>query len=158
MAVVRRVLLAALTAAPGVAVASEEAVLEVDGAIAPPTPRRLTLSQVDAIGRVDLVTHTPWTIGPQNFAGLPMVRLLEAVGARGETLRAAALNDYAVSMPIAEIVAADAFLATHQDGTPIPVRLRGPFWIIFPWSQRPDLGDAIYRRRSVWQLQRIDIG
>jgi hypothetical protein len=156
MAVLRRVLLAAVTV-PGAAVASEEAVLEVDGAIAPPAPRRLTLSQIEALGRVDLVTHTPWTIGPQNFAGLPMERLLEAVEARGETLRALALNDYAVSMPIAEIVAAGAFLATQLDGAPIPVRLRGPFWIIFPWSQRPDLGDAIYRRRSVWQVQRIDI-
>lgn len=156
MAVVRRVVLAAL-AAPGLAAAGEEAVLELHGAIAPPAPRRLSLSQVDAIGRVDLATHTPWTIGPQRFAGLPVAQLLEAVGARGTTMRAVALNDYAVSMPIAEAVATGAFMATRQDGAPIPVRLRGPFWIIFPWSQRPELENATTRGRSIWQLQRIDI-
>lgn len=156
MGVARRVLLAAL-AVPGAATAGDEAVLQLAGAIAPPTPRRLTLSQLDAIGRVELTTHTPWTIGPQHFAGVPLARLLEAVGARGETLRAEALNDYAASMPIAEVVAADGFLAAYQDGAPIPVRLRGPFWLVFPWTQRPELETATYRRRSVWQLQRLDI-
>lgn len=156
MAIARRVLLAAL-AVPGAAVAADEPVLDIDGAIRPPAPRRLTLPQIDAIGRVDLVTRTPWTVGPQHFAGLPMRRLLDAVGAQGPTLRAVALNDYAVTMPIAEIVAADAFLATHQDDAPIPVRLRGPFWIVFPWSLRPELDTASNRHRAVWQLQRIGI-
>lgn len=156
MAIARRVMFAAL-AAPGVVAASEGAELELHGAIAPPAPRRLGLPEIDAIGHDTLVTHTPWTIGPQQFAGVPMRLLLQAVGARGTTMRAVALNDYAVSMPIAEIVAADAFLATHQDDAPIPVRLRGPFWIVFPWSQRPELENATTRGRSIWQLQRIDI-
>ena len=155
MAVARRVLLAA--ALPGPAAAAEEPVLDVEGAIRPPSPRRLTLSQIEATGRVELLTRTPWTLGPQRFAGVPLRHLLDMVGAQGTTLRAAGLNDYAVSMPIAEALASDAFLATRQDDAPIPVRLRGPFWIVFPWSQRPELETAEHRRRAVWQLQHIDI-
>lgn len=156
MAVARRVLLAAL-AMPVAATAQEEPVLELHGAIGPPAPRRLTLSQIDAFGRVELITRTPWTMGPQRFAGLPIGQLLAAVGSRGTTIRAVALNDYALSMPIAEVVAHDGFLAAHQNDAPIPVRSRGPFWIIFPWSQRPELETAMNRRRAVWQLQRMDI-
>lgn len=156
MAVARRVLLAAL-AMPAVAKAQEEPALELDGAIGPPAPRRLALSQIDAFGRVELITRTPWTMGLQRFAGLPIRQLLAAVDSRGTTIRAVALNDYAVSMPIAEVVAHDGFLAARQNDAPIPVRSRGPFWIIFPWSQRPELESAANRRRAVWQLQRMDI-
>lgn len=156
MAVARRVLLASL-ALPGAAAAAEEPALDVEGAIRPPSPRQLTLSQIDAFGRIELLTRTPWTQGPQRFSGVPLWRLLDALGARGTVLRAVALNDYAISMPIAEVVASDAFLATRQDGAPIPVRLRGHFWIVFPWSQRPELETAEHRRRAVWQLQHIDI-
>ena len=156
MFVSRRILLA-MPALPLAAAAAEDPTLELAGAIAPPAPRRLTLSQLDALGRVDLATRTPWTVGPQHFAGLPLRRLLDAVGAQGRMLRAVALNDYAVDAPVAELLASDAFLATHLDGTPIPVRRRGPFWMVFPWSQRPELETPIHRQRSVWQLQRIDI-
>ena len=158
MALPRRSLLATL-GAPGIAVAAAagEPVLEVEGAIRPPSPRHLTLSQIDAIGRVELPTRTPWTVGPQRFGRVPLRRLLDTLGAQGTMLRAVALNDYAVSMPIAEAVASDAFIATQQDDAPIPVRLRGPFWIVFPWSQRPELDTAEHRRRAVWQLHRIDI-
>lgn len=156
MAVARRVILAAI-AVPGVAAANEEAVLELDGAIRPPAPHRLSLSQIDAFGQGELVTGTPWTIGLQHFSGLPMRRLLEAVGARGTTLHATALNDYAVEMPIAAVVQAGAFVATRLDGAPLPIRLRGPFWIVFPWSQRPQLDNPATRRWSIWQLQRLAI-
>ncbi|MEO3472994.1 hypothetical protein AAFN86_14085 [Roseomonas sp. CAU 1739] len=156
MIIARRILFAT-AALPHAATATEEPTLEVRGLIGPPTPRRLSLSQLDAMGLSDLETRTPWTVGPQHFSGLPMRLLLQAVGAQGHMLRGVALNDYAVDMPLAELLASDAFLATHLDSAPIPVRLRGPFWIVFPWSRRPELESAIHRQRSIWQLHRIDI-
>lgn len=157
MALVRRALLGVL-ALPSLARAGGPPVLEVTGAVAPPAPRRLDLEALEALGREDLVTRTPWTQGPQRFGGVPLARLLAAVEARGDRLRAVALNDYAVTMPVAEAVADGAFLATRLDGTPMPVRHRGPVWIVFPWSARPALETAVVRQRAIWQLARIDIG
>jgi len=156
MALARRSLLASL-ATPGVAAATADPALEVQGAIAPPSPRRLGLDALDAIASLPLTTRTPWTQGLQHFSGVPLRLLLDTLGAQGTTLRAVALNDYVASMPIAEAVASDAFLATRRDGAPIPVRLRGPCWIVFPWSQRPELETPENRRRAVWQLQHIEI-
>ena len=156
-----RRLLAALAlpvaVAPCIAAATGP-VLEAAGAIAPPSPRRLDLAALDAVATAPLTTRTPWTQGPQHFSGVPMQALLAALDAQGPLLRAIALNDYAVTIPVEEMIASDAFLATRLDGAPIPVRQRGPFWIIFPWSQRPELEIAQNRQRSVWQLQRIEIG
>lgn len=156
MPVTRRHIAAALVL-PGIALAEAPPVLTVAGAIAPPSPRLLTLPEIDALGVTTLETRTPWTLGPQLFSGLPLRRLLDAVGSRGNLLHAQALNDYSVTSPIDELLDSEAFLATKLDGAPIPVRHRGPFWIVFPWSARPDLATAANRRRAVWQLQRLDI-
>lgn len=155
MAATRRMLLATFLL-PGAAAADGRS-LEVTGAIARPVPRILGLADLDALGTAELVTRTPWTQGPQHFGGLPMARLLAAVGAHGTTLRAVALNDYAVTMPAAAMVEDAAFLATRRDGVPLAVRDRGPFWIVFPWSSRPDLDTALHRQRSVWQVHRIEV-
>jgi hypothetical protein len=157
MSIARRALLAA-AALPAAALATEHTpVLEIAGGIAPPSPRSVSLSELEAFGPSALVTHTPWTTGPQHFAGVTMERLLSVLDARGATLRAIALNDYAVSMPVAEAVADEAFLATRIGGVPMPVRTRGPLWIVFPWSARPQLENAVTRQRSIWQIRRIEI-
>jgi len=156
MSIARRLLLLGFSL-PLAAAAGEIAVLEVEGSIAPPSPRLLDLAALDAIGLEPLVTRTPWTQGPQHFSGVTLARLLAAVSATGDTLRVVALNDYAASMPIAEVLASDGFLATHQDGEPIPIRQRGPFWILFPWSERPELLTRLHRQRSVWQVKRLEI-
>lgn len=157
MTIARRALFATALL-PGAALAADPAaVLEVDGRIAPPSPRSLTLAEIEGFGASALVTHTPWTNGPQHFAGITLERLLTVLGAHGVTLRAVALNDYAVSMPIAETVADGAFLATRIGGAPMPVRARGPLWLVFPWSARPELENALARQRSIWQIRRIEI-
>ena len=152
----RRALLAGL-ALPCAARATDGPSLEVTGAITPPGPRRLTLAEMEALGASELVTTTPWTEGPQRFTGVPLQRLIAAIGARGTSLRAVALNDYAVTMPIAETVAQGAFLATRLNGAPLPVRTRGPFWMVFPWLSRPELETAVVRQRSIWQIARLEV-
>lgn len=157
----RRSLLAATVAglslaAPRPAAADERIVLTVTGAIA--APAEFTLTSLEALGLVELRTRTAWT-GPalRRFGGVPLARLLDAVGSRGTALHAVALNDYAVSAPIPELLRHDAFLATREEGAPMRIRDRGPVWLIFPWSQRPELDVPTVRERAIWQLRRIEI-
>lgn len=142
---------------PGIAVAQPVAALDVTGSIAPPTRRRLSLPELEALGLVEVATTTPWTNGVQHFSGVPLHVLLASLGARGETLTAVALNDYQVTIPRAPALAADATIATRQAGHPLSVRERGPFWIVFPWSRRAELESAVVRQWAVWQLARIDV-
>ena len=37
------------------------------------------------------------------------------------------------------------------------MRERGPLWVIYPWSQHPELDDRIHRQRSIWQLTAIEV-
>lgn len=136
-------------------------ILVVTGRVAPPrlgSGVRFDLAALEALGVETLETRTPWTGSePRRFQGVPLARLLAAVGAEGARLRAVALNDYAITADIAELVAAGGFLATRQDGQPLRIRDRGPIWLIFPWSARPDLDTPTLRERSIWQIRRIEI-
>lgn len=162
MALDRRVFLAAfglpaVAQAQAQAQAQAEPAVEVAGAIAAPNPRRLRRSEIEALGLRELVTTTPWTRGPQHFSGVPLATLLDHVGTHGDSLRAVALNDYAVTIPRGLAVSAQAFIATRVDGQPLGVRERGPFWIVFPWTQQPDLDTAIIRQWAIWQVARIEV-
>jgi hypothetical protein len=148
--------------APVVQPLSGREVLRVTGRLAAPfraEGARFDLAALEALGRVDLLTRTAWTgAQPQRFAGVPLARLVEAVGAEGPGLRGVALNDYAIRAPLADLLRDGAFLATRQDGEPLRVRDRGPVWMIFPWSQRPELDVATIRERAIWQLRRLEMG
>lgn len=95
----------------------------------------------------------------QSFSGVTLARLLRAAGADAPArLRAEALNRYGTELLPEDAAANGALLATRLDGTPMRVRDRGPLWLVFPWSQRPDLASPQVYERSIWQLRRIEIG
>ena len=110
-----------------------------------------------AWGTDELRTTTPFTDGPSAFSGVLASRLLDGLGADGTQLLTRALNDYAVAIPIAELRALPVLLALDRDGQPLSVRERGPLWVIYPWSQHPELDDRIHRQRSIWQLTAIEV-
>jgi hypothetical protein len=126
----------------------------------PGVARELVLDDaaLAALGAEDLATRTPWTEGVPRFGGVPLVKALKAVGvAGGSSVRAIALNDYAVEFSADDAIAKSAFLARTMDGRKLTVRDKGPFWMIFPWSERPELDTASVQALSVWQLRELEI-
>ncbi|MGK7864276.1 molybdopterin-dependent oxidoreductase [Falsiroseomonas sp. E2-1-a4] len=148
-------LLAALAGAD--ALAQPRPILRVTGRI-DGADRDFSLESLEALGMVDLATRTTWT-GPDvlHFSGVPLATLLRACGATGSSLRIHALNDYAVNVPVTDADRNAALLATRQGGVPLRVRDRGPIWLIYPWSARPELDVPVFRDRAVWQIRQIDV-
>lgn len=135
-------------------------VLVVSGAIANTNAdgkARFDMAALDVMATSKLDTSTPWTKGVQHFEGFPLADLLTAVGASGSSLKAIALNDYSATLPIADSVAAGAFVAVRANGQPMSVRERGPLWIVFPYDSDSRLTTDAYLNRSVWQLKELAI-
>jgi hypothetical protein len=110
-----------------------------------------------SLPRQRITTATPWYDKPRTFEG-PLLRdLLAATGASGKTLRVEALNDYAADVPIADALQYDVVIAGRIDGEPIPVRERGPLFIIYPFDQVPALKTEQYYQRAVWQVKSIEV-
>lgn len=102
-------------------------------------------------------TATPWYAQPRRFSG-PLLRdVLSAAGAQGTTLRARALNDYWIDLPVDDAQRHDPIIATRLDGKPMAVRDKGPLFLIYPFDARPELRTSVYYSRSAWQLRTIEV-
>lgn len=112
---------------------------------------------LESIGPVEIHTTTIWTDGPQVFTGVPLRTLLEAVGLSGEALRATAINDYSVEIPVSDAVEDGPIVAFLQNGSPMSVREKGPLWIVYPYDADRSYQSEVIYSRSIWQLNRLEV-
>jgi len=110
---------------------------------------------LEAMGLVSFTTTTPWHSAPVTFEGVPLDKLMAAVGANGDHITALALNDYSTDIPIADFAAYHTILALKRDGEYMPVKDKGPLFIVYPFDSNPELKHQIFYSRSAWQLSRI---
>lgn len=100
-------------------------------------------------------TTTIWTEGVREFSGVSLIDFLEAVDAEGETIRAVALNDYAVDIPVSDAREGGPIIAYEIDGSPMSVREKGPLWIVYPYDANAEYRTETIYSRSIWQLDRL---
>jgi hypothetical protein len=104
-----------------------------------------------------ITTETPWHSGARTFKG-PLLRdVLATAGASGQVARLVALNDYRVEMPLDDARRYDVILARQLDGKPMSVREKGPLFVMYPFDTQPQLRNAVYFSRCVWQLRSIEL-
>jgi hypothetical protein len=102
-------------------------------------------------------TQTPWDPKPTTFTG-PLLRdVLAAAKATGTTLEATALNDYKITLPVDDATQFDVVLAHKMNGEAIPVRTKGPLFIIYPFDSQAELKAVKYYERSIWQLKMLSV-
>ncbi|WP_112663393.1 molybdopterin-dependent oxidoreductase [Microvirga flavescens] len=107
------------------------------------------------LGLETIETTTPWYNGPVKFEGVSLDKLLKRVGAKGERVVAIALNDYSSEIPMEDFAKHDVILALKRNGEYMPVRDKGPLFIIYPFDSKPELKSQTYYGRSVWQVAKL---
>lgn len=113
------------------------------------------LAMLQKLPQHSFVTMTPWDKKPIQFSG-PLLRdVLAAAHASGKTLKASALNDYQVTIPLDDANRFDVIVAHQMNGTAIPVKTKGPLFIVYPYDSALELRSTTYYERSVWQLKSL---
>ena len=51
----------------------------------------------------------------------------------------------------------DVILAHQMNGKAIPVKTKGPLFIVYPFDSKPELQTSTYYERSAWQLKSLTI-
>lgn len=115
------------------------------------------MADLEAIGTTEINTTTPWFDGVQRFAGPLLSTLLQHVGAAGTTIEMTALDDYVVPIPFTDADTYQPIVALRRNGAFMPVREKGPLFLIYPFDQKRDLRTEVFFSRCVWQLNRITI-
>lgn len=132
-------------------------VLEITGKVASPVVQ-LDMAALQRLPQRSFTTNTPWTREPHTYSG-PLLRdVLALAGAQNPvTIKAVALNDYQISIPAEDAAKLDVIVAHQIDGKAIPVRERGPLFVIYPFDSASELRSTRYYERSIWQLKSMQI-
>jgi hypothetical protein len=111
---------------------------------------------LESLGNASIKTRSQVSDSPQLFEGVPLRAVLERVGAKGQAIRASALNDYVDIIPF-EDLQFQPLLAMRVNGRVMTMRDKGPLWIVYPRDDYKVLQDARYDTRWVWQLNKLHI-
>lgn len=115
------------------------------------------LALLESLPSREVRTQNPWEDGPQTYEGVLLRDLLDFAGANGTMLTIAALNDYSAEMTVADARSIDVILAYRRNGALMPVRRKGPLFVVFPFSDQPALKQEQRFGQSVWQVSRITV-
>jgi len=137
---------------------AEKPILTVSGKIS--TTNKDNTAQFDramleAIGMETVETTTPWYTGAVKFEGVSLDKLMKHIGASGERAVFVALNDYSSEIPVEDFAKHNVILALKRNGEYMPVRDKGPLFVIYPFDSKPELKNQTFYGRSVWQVAKI---
>jgi hypothetical protein len=110
---------------------------------------------LERLGMSSFTTSTPWYPKPVTFEGVLATKVMQAAGATGTTITALALNDYSTEVPIDDFSRYGVLFALKRDGAYMPVRDKGPIFIVYPYDSDADLRSRRYYSRSAWQVARV---
>jgi hypothetical protein len=137
-----------------------EVILTIDGSLgadAPADGYALDLAALQNLPAEEFTTATIWTEGDIKFTGVPIRVLLDATGAKGDTVIAEALNGYSVEIPMSELEALVPIVAYRINGEVFSRRDKGPLWIVFPYDRDEKYKSEITYAFSIWQLHRLTV-
>lgn len=94
---------------------------------------------------------------PTVYKGFRLTDLIERVKGVGKVVRVYALDDYLAELSYADIKKYKVILATHENGRQLTIEDRGPFFVVFPFSDHPEIQHDSYYNQSVWQIKAVEI-
>ncbi|MDA7426693.1 molybdopterin-dependent oxidoreductase [Thalassococcus lentus] len=115
------------------------------------------IAMLESLGAITLRTTTIWTDGEQVFRGTPLAEIVRVLGISDGVLRAQAINDYAVEIPLEDASEGSALIAFERNGKPMSVRDKGPLWLVYPYDVDEQFRSEVYYSRSIWQLDRMTV-
>lgn len=118
---------------------------------------QFNIASLKKLGMESFYTSSPWYEGRTKFEGVPLNKLMDAVGARGHIARVIALNDYVTTIPLEDFKKYPVILALKVNDKYMQVRDKGPLFIVYPYDSKPELNNQIYYSRSAWQVYKIII-
>lgn len=148
--------MAAAFGAAGIAVAdTAKPILTISGKVGAASGVSFDREALEKLGLVAFETTTPWHTGKVKFEGVPLKVLMKHVSASGSTLQALALNDYSTDIPMEDFEKYNVILALKRDGEYMPVRDKGPLFVVYPYDSDPELKSQKFYSRSAWQVKSL---
>jgi hypothetical protein len=118
-------------------------------------PADFDMAMLESLPHHTIKTATPWTNGVSEFEGVLVRDLFQHLGIKGTLSTFVALNDYKVQIPMADFAKYDVLLAYKRDGVYMPVRDKGPLWVVYPLDEHPELNSEETHAKMIWQVRSV---
>lgn len=143
---------------PGMAFSAGQLSVKVINSAGEETVVSFTSDELLRLEETTIVTVNDYVDGMTTFVGPRLRTLLADANLKpSDQIQVTALNDYRTTIPADEILKYDVIVAVLMDGAEMSVRDKGPFWVIYPMSEHPELQEPSYNDRLVWQLASIEL-
>jgi hypothetical protein len=94
---------------------------------------------------------------PLKFKGPSLMDVLKLAGATGGDITLSAADDYKVDITADDMTKFDPILAIEKDGVRMAPDDFGPFFVMFPFKEKPELDIEAYQAKAIWSVVKIEV-
>lgn len=116
-----------------------------------------SLKDLESFPQITFTSFSPWTEGVHEFTGIPLKSFVEQFDPSFTQIELTARDNYQVTFAAEDLMDTWPILAIYMNGDPISPRTKGPFWVVFPFDDYPELQREDLYARSIWQVQHLKI-
>ena len=135
---------------------ADDAVLLFTGKV-PGGEVKLTRDEIAKLPQRTLTEQPTDFPKPMVFKGPALADVLELAGATGGDLSLLASDDYKSEITVDEIKAFNPILAIEKDGVRMAPDDFGPFYVMWPFTENPEIDNEKFQSKAIWQLIKIEV-
>jgi hypothetical protein len=94
---------------------------------------------------------------PIAFKGPSLNDVLTLAGATGGDITLTAADDYKVDITADEMKTFNPILAIEKDGMRMAPDDFGPFFVMWPFKERPEIDNEAFQAKAIWSVVRIEV-
>jgi hypothetical protein len=145
-----------VTIVTSAAARADDAVLVFSGKV-PGGAVTLTREDIAKLPQRTLTEQPTSFPAPIVFKGPSLAEVLKLAGAAGDTITLTAADDYAVDIAADEINAFDPILAIEKDGVRMAPDDFGPFFVMWPFKETPEIDNETFQAKAIWSVVKIEV-
>jgi hypothetical protein len=135
---------------------ADDAVLSLSGKV-PGGAVTLTRDEIAKLPQRELTEQPTSFPQPMKFKGPSLSEVLKLAGATGGDITVSAADDYKVDITADEMKTFDPILAIEKDGIRMAPDDFGPFFVMWPFKEKPEIDIEAYQAKAIWSVVKIEV-
>jgi len=135
---------------------ADDAVLVLSGKV-PGGQVTLTRDQIASLPQRQLTEQPTSFPAAMNFKGPLLADVLKLAGATGSDMTLSAADDYKVDITGEEMTKYNPILAIEKDGVRMAPDDFGPFFVMWPFKEKPEIDIELFQAKAIWTVTKIEV-
>jgi len=135
---------------------ADDAVLVLSGNV-PGGEVTLTRDEIAKLPQRELSEQPTSFPAAVKFKGPLLTDVLKLAGATGDDIALSAADDYKVDITADEMKAYNPILAIEKDGVRMAPDDFGPFFVMWPFKEKPEIDNELFQAKAIWTVVKIEV-